>query len=279
MSKKIITKIKNLFSFIKIDFSFILIFFIAICLREVYLYFCFICFVLLHELAHFFMAKKLGYLAKNIRLSFFGATLEGLDDFTLKDEIKVILIGPLFNLFVVVLCYLSFWFYPESYNYLYEILIANLSILVFNFLPIYPLDFGRIILALLTRKHLRVKALRVTKIISFLIIFSLFIVYLISFFFEFNFTLGFVCVNLMSLLLSSSNGTSFKRELFIFHKAKLIEKGLVERNIYLNKDISHYKLFKYIDDYHFVNFIFLDERYEISNTLTEIEFYKEIGFM
>lgn len=279
MSKKIITKIKNLFSFIKIDFSFILIFFIAICLREVYLYFCFICFVLLHELAHFFMAKKLGYLAKNIRLSFFGATLEGLDDFTLKDEIKVILIGPLFNLFVVVLCYLSFWFYPESYNYLYEILIANLSILVFNFLPIYPLDFGRIILALLTRKHLRVKALRVTKIISFLFIFSLFIVYLISFFFEFNFTLGFVCVNLMSLLLSSSNGTSFKRELFIFHKAKLIEKGLVERNIYLNKDISHYKLFKYIDDYHFVNFIFLDERYEISNTLTEIEFYKEIGFM
>ncbi len=279
MSKKIITKIKNLFSFIKIDFSFILIFFIAICLKEVYLYFCFICFVLLHELAHFFMAKKLGYLAKNIRLSFFGATLEGLDDFTLKDEIKVILIGPLFNLFVVVLCYLSFWFYPESYNYLYEILIANLSILVFNFLPIYPLDFGRIILALFTRKHLRVKALRVTKIISFLIIFSLFIVYLISFFFEFNFTLGFVCVNLMSLLLSSSNGTSFKRELFIFHKAKLIEKGLVERNIYLNKDISHYKLFKYIDDYHFVNFIFLDERYEISNTLTEIEFYKEIGFM
>ena len=279
MSKKIITKIKNLFSFIKIDFSFILIFFIAICLKEVYLYFCFICFVLLHELAHFFMAKKLGYLAKNIRLSFFGATLEGLDDFTLKDEIKVILIGPLFNLFVVVLCYLSFWFYPESYNYLYEILIANLSILVFNFLPIYPLDFGRIILALLTRKHLRVKALRVTKIISFLFIFSLFIVYLISFFFEFNFTLGFVCVNLMSLLLSSSNGTSFKRELFIFHKAKLIEKGLVERNIYLNKDISHYKLFKYIDDYHFVNFIFLDERYEISNTLTEIEFYKEIGFM
>ena len=279
MSKKIITKIKNLFSFIKIDFSFILIFFIAICLKEVYLYFCFICFVLLHELAHFFMAKKLGYLAKNVRLSFFGATLEGLDDFTLKDEIKVILIGPLFNLFVVVLCYLSFWFYPESYNYLYEILIANLSILVFNFLPIYPLDFGRIILALLTRKHLRVKALRVTKIISFLFIFSLFIVYLISFFFEFNFTLGFVCVNLMSLLLSSSNGTSFKRELFIFHKAKLIEKGLVERNIYLNKDISHYKLFKYIDDYHFVNFIFLDERYEISNTLTEIEFYKEIGFM
>ena len=38
-------------------------------------------------------------------------------------------------------------------------------------------------------------------------------------------------------------------------------------------------LFKFIDDYHFINFIFINEEFEIENSLTEIEFYKKIGFM
>ena len=87
---------------------------IAIFISEVYLYFVYVAFGLLHELAHYFVAKKLGYLAKNIRLNFFGASLEGCDDFSLVDEIKIILAGPLFNFCIVVLCYLAFWFYPES---------------------------------------------------------------------------------------------------------------------------------------------------------------------
>lgn len=272
-------KIEFSFKFFKIGFSFVFIFVLAYFLDEMRLYFFFVIFVCLHELAHFFVAKKLGYMATKIHLTFFGASLEGLDDFTLNDEIKIVVVGPLFNLFVVVLCYLSFWFFPESYIYLNDVLIANLSIFLFNILPIYPLDCGRLILSFLSKKMNRKRALNLTKKISLFVIVFLFLLFLISFFFEFNFTLGFVCVNLAFLLFSSAKDTSFKRSLFAERKFKLISKGLLERNIYVSSKTSLYSLFKFIDDNHFYNFIFLDENYDIVNTLSEIEFYQAMKLL
>lgn len=225
------------------------------------------------------MAKKLGYMAKRIHLNFFGASLEGLDDFTLKDEIKIILAGPLFNLFVIVLCYLSFWFYPVSYHYLNEILLANIGILVFNFLPIFPLDFGRLILAWLTKKYQRQDALKKTRLFSLVFLSFMFVIFLVSFFFDFNFTFGFVCVNLMVLLFSEGKGTSFKREMFVQRKMKLLSKGLTERNVYVKAGMPMYSLFKFIDDYHFINFFFVDSNLDIINSLSEFEFYRANGLM
>ena len=268
--RKIISKLK----FFKIGFSFVFIFVLAIFLDEIRLYFCFVIFVCLHELSHLLVEKKLGYMASRIHLTFFGASLEGLDDFSLNDEIKIVLAGPLFNLCVVVLCYLSFWFYPESYIYLYDILVANLSIFFFNFLPVYPLDFGRILLAIFSKKYKREDALRLTKNISLVFVVLLFALFLISFFFEYNFTLGFVCFNLTYLLFSSAKDTSFKRSLFVCKKLKLISKGLLERNIYVSDKVDLYELFKYIDNSHFYNFIFVDDNYEIVNSISEIEFYQ-----
>lgn len=278
---RLIQRSKSFFkilTFLKIDFSFFIVLCFAIVLKETKSFMMYIFFLLFHELTHYFVAKKLGYMAKNIKLSFFGASLEGLDDFSLKDEIKVIFAGPFFNFVIVVLCYLSFWFNPESYNYLYEVLVVNLSILLFNLLPIFPLDMGRLILVFFTRKYVRKRALKVTKTISFGFVIVMFIVFLVSIFFEYNFMLGFVCVNLMNLLISSSKNTSFRREIFVFHKAKLLSKGLIERNIYLSKNVQLYSLFKYIDDYHFINFMFVDSDFEVVNTMSETEFYKKTGF-
>lgn len=278
-SFRLLSKIKKITTNIKIDYSFFVALIIAIFLKEIKLYLCSVIFVILHELSHFFVAKRLGYMAKKIHISFFGASLEGLDDFTLSDEINVIIAGPLFNLIIIVLCYLSFWFYPETYNYLYEILLSNIALFIFNFLPIYPLDLGRIILALFTRNNTREKALKKTKFISFIFIILMFVGFIISMFYRLNFSLGLVCINLMSLLLSSSEGTSFKRELFIFHKAKLLKKGLVEKNVYVKLNTPLYSLFKFIDDYHYFNFIFIDENFDIRNTLSEVEFYHKTGFL
>lgn len=270
-------KLKNFFTFFKIDYSFLFLFVFALVTKQTELFLWFILFLIIHELSHFFTAKKLGYMAKQIHLSFFGASLEGLDDFNLKDEIKIILAGLMFNLSIIILCFLSFWFYPESYNYLYYILLSNLSIFLFNFLPIYPLDFGRIILAFLTKKYPRKKALKMTKSLSFVFILLLFLIFLLSFAFEYNFTLGLVCINLMDMLLKSTKNTSYKREVFALHKAKLIKKGLLERNIYIDHKTPHYQLFKHIDDYHFVNFFFLDESFNITFKMSEIELYSEFG--
>lgn len=277
--KKILKQISKILSFVKIDYSFFVMIILAYFLGELKLFFVYIFFIIFHELSHFFMAKKLGYMAKNIRLSFFGASLEGLDDFCLSDEIKIIFVGPIFNFAIVVLCYLSFWFNPESYNYLNEVLMVNIAILIFNMIPVYPLDAGRLILTFLTKKFTRQKALKITKQISFIVLICLFLLFILSFFYNYNFMLGVVCVNLMNLLLKNSKNTSFKREIFIFHKAKLLKNGLIERNVYVRENVPTYSLFKHIDDYHFINFFFLNENYDVVDTMSEIEFYKKIGYM
>lgn len=272
-------KIKNCGIFFRIDFSFVLIFLLACFLNELKLYLFFVLFIFLHEMSHFFVAKKLGYCASKVRLNFFGASLEGLDDFSLNDEIKIVLAGPLLNFFVVIFCYLSFWFYPESYHYLNEILLVNWSIFLFNFLPIFPLDLGRILLAFFSKKMMRGDALKLVKTLSIVSIIFLFIIYLISFFFELNFSLGFVCVNLMILHCKSAKDTSFKRSIFVDRKFKLLVKGLIERNIYLNHKTNLASVFKYIDDYHFVNFIFLDDSLNYVYEKSELDVYKDLGFL
>lgn len=263
----------------KFDFSFFAMFVLAFLLEEFLLCFIFCVFTILHEMAHFLVAKKLGYMPAKIHLTFFGASLEGVDDFLLKDEIAVVLAGPLFNVVVIVCCYLAFWFYPESYEFLYDVLLANWSIFLFNFLPIYPLDFGRFLLAIFTKKYTRKDALLKTKKVSFVVLIFMFFLFLLSFFFTFNFSLGFVCVNLTSLMLSSSKDTSYKRQVFVSKKFERLAKGLLERTVYVKNVTPMYALFKHIDDFHFVKFVFLNEKFEQERTLSEIEFYKENGLL
>ena len=230
-------------------------------------------------MSHFFVSKKLGYLPKKIHLTFFGASLEGDDDFLLEDEIKIVLAGPMFNLCVVILCYLSFWFEPETYIYLSDILMANWSIFLFNILPIYPLDMGRLLLVIFNKKYARKIALEKTKKVSSFIVGILFAVFLVSFFFEFNFTLGFVCVNLASLLLKTSKDTSYKRQIFASKKFARIEKGLIERTVYVRENCPHYKLYKFIDEYHYFRFVFMNKNNEQVDELTAVELYQLDGLL
>lgn len=279
-NKKIkkVQKIKNKYNIFNIDLSFIFILVFALFLDEIKFYIFYILSLLLHELSHFFVSKKLGYFPKKIKLNFFGAVLEGDDDFVLKDELKIILAGPLFNFFVIIFCYLSFWFYPESYICLYDILIANWSILLFNLLPIFPLDMGRIILNALSKKYDRTKAIKKARNISLMFIFLLFFMFILSSFFTFNFSLGLTSVNLLCLLFSRCEDTSYKRQLFVDRKFKLLKKGLLERVVYVSDSLSNYSLFKFIDDNHFNKFVFLDSKYKKVKELTEIDFYYQMGF-
>ena len=149
-------KIKNKLSFFKIDISFFILLVLAYFLDSIRVYFIYVLFLLFHETSHFFIAKKLGYMPEKVHLSFFGASLEGYDDFNFYDEIKIVLAGPLFNFFVIVFCYVLFWFFPATSVELTDILTANLSILLFNVLPIYPLDMGRFCLQSFHKRKIEV---------------------------------------------------------------------------------------------------------------------------
>ncbi|MBQ7918214.1 MAG: hypothetical protein IJ310_05335 [Clostridia bacterium] len=263
--------------FVEVGFSFFLIFLLAIILEEARLYFIYILFLIFHEFSHFAVAKKLGYLPSKIKLTFFGASLEGYDDFYFADEVKIVLAGPLFNFCVVVFCYLSFWFYPESFIFFNDVLDVNLAILLFNILPVFPLDFGRFLLAVFSLKNSRNIALKRVKMISFAVLIILFCVFLVMIFYGLSLSFGLAVVNLVSLHFSSVNGTSFKRNIYLFSKQKNLKKGLKERVVYVSESAEYFKLLSRLDNSSVTRFVFVDDDFNVVKTLSEFEIMREIG--
>lgn len=138
--------------------------------------------VILHELAHAFVAKKLGYKINKFFLLPFGVQLSLEQNFIEeKDEIYVALAGPLFNIFLALLCIAVWWIEPVVFNYTKEFVLANFINGLINLMPCYPLDGGRIFVAQLSKYTERKKALNFCFIFNYVIAFLfviLFFVYL-----------------------------------------------------------------------------------------------------
>ncbi|MCT4618587.1 MAG: M50 family metallopeptidase [Marinisporobacter sp.] len=107
--------------------------------------------VLLHEGAHVFTAKLLGYTIKKIEIFPFGgvAVIEETLAMNPRDEILIASSGPIFNFLMVLIGYnLLYRFYLTSEGFTF-FMKSNLIIGVFNLFPIIPLDGGRIVRAYL----------------------------------------------------------------------------------------------------------------------------------
>ena len=272
-------KCMKYFEFVKIDYSFFLLLVLALFLDTIFTYFLYVVFIILHEICHLLVARRLGYLPKKLKLTMFGASLEGFDDFLLGDEIKIVLAGPLFNFFIVITCYLLFWFYPESYEFLNVILFVNESILFFNLLPIFPLDAGRLVLCFASMKKGRNHGLKFVKKLSLILVLLLFGVSVFSIFFVFNFALGFASINLCLLLFQSSSGTSYKREILLRRKIKRLAKGIPEKCVFVFKDYPKKLLLKFIDAEHYFTFVFVDENFKEIDRISERGLLEDLGFI
>lgn len=122
--------------------------------------------VMLHECAHAKVAKKLGYELNVIKLMPYGAALCGDASMTPRHEALIAVAGPLFNLSISLVFAALWWLVPSSYLFTQAFCCCNLYIGVFNLLPVYPLDGGRIALSLLSLKLKRGKAYFIMRIVS-----------------------------------------------------------------------------------------------------------------
>lgn len=137
--------------------------------------------MLLHELAHYAVARKLMYRCSSIEISAFGAVLYGeFDDMYPSDRIAVALAGPIVNILLAVLCGAMWWWLPESYYYTELFCMANISMALVNLLPAYPLDGGRVLTALLENKRSHTQSVTVAKNLSFVLGAVLFGVFLVG---------------------------------------------------------------------------------------------------
>ncbi len=119
----------------------------------------------IHEVGHAFAAEKLGYKLKNVCLMPYGAVISGdVSGLKLIDEIKIVIAGPLINLALGAFTLALWWIFPESYPYTELMATANFSLFFINLLPAFPLDGGRLLLALLSLKLKKKTAVRVARI-------------------------------------------------------------------------------------------------------------------
>lgn len=122
--------------------------------------------VVLHEFAHAKAAKRLGYALNEIRIMPYGAALCGSVDMRPRDEVIIAAAGPLLNLVLGLLFAAMWWLVPSSYLFTETFCKTNVYIGVFNLLPVYPMDGGRMTLAFLTLRLDRKKAYMAVRIIS-----------------------------------------------------------------------------------------------------------------
>lgn len=131
----------------------LLIFFLLGMIEEVLIAFSI---VLLHELTHFLVAYYFGFKVSKIEFFPFGGMAEysGLLEMEPWQEIKVSLVGPLFNILFAIIIYCSYYInILDTSNHLNLIFQYNVIIASVNMIPALPLDGGRVLRAILVLRY------------------------------------------------------------------------------------------------------------------------------
>ena len=159
----------------------------------------------LHEFAHAFVARRLGYNIKNIKLIPFGICLNmNSYDLVPKDEIKIALAGPIMNFILMLFTMALWWIFPSTYNYTCFFCYANFITGIFNLIPAFPLDGGRVLLSLLKQRTTSRTAIKFCKIVNIIIIICLIGIFILSCFYTINITYLLVVLCLLSGVLDNN---------------------------------------------------------------------------
>lgn len=133
-------------------FLFVAIFLLT---KQIELYGILMFFAFIHEMGHFLAGILLGLKPETLNIMPFGLSISfktNINDYNCKikkgnkislKKILIALAGPLTNLIIIIICYLL---HIQNETIIY----ANILIMLFNIIPIYPLDGGRITKEIIT---------------------------------------------------------------------------------------------------------------------------------
>jgi Zn-dependent protease len=132
--------------------------------------------VLLHEFGHALACRSVGGQANQIVLWPFGGVAYVAPPQRPGAVLWSIVAGPLVNVILLPILSVLWWYAYHSgwhsdfdiFNYVESIWTINLVLLIFNILPIYPLDGGKILYALLWFILGRARSLLVATVIGFI---------------------------------------------------------------------------------------------------------------
>lgn len=163
---------------LKIDLKIFLFLFMFLLTSQLEMYILLMLFAIIHELGHLVAGLILKFKPEEIRLTPVGLQVQ----FKVSDDeyktsrskqlsIKkaiIALAGPLINLIIVVATAAITYINLNLQNiYIFSLIIyANLLIAIFNLIPIYPMDGGRVIKEILSIIFGKKKAYKITYIVS-----------------------------------------------------------------------------------------------------------------
>lgn len=186
----------------------------------------------LHESAHALVARRLGYTLQKFSLTPFGATLSYESGLSGSDELIVTVAGPLSNLVVCLLLVASWWIFPTVYPITLALCRANLTLALYNLLPVFPFDGGRIVLSLCRDKK---KAYSVLRIVGIVLSILLAVLGIYLFFRGWNFSLPIASFCIFWVVLFPPEDARYK---IIFDQMGVFfdKKPFVRQDIYVRSD-------------------------------------------
>jgi len=200
-----------------------------------------------HELGHSICAGKAGYRLDKITLMPFGAVVSGqIHGLNLKDQIKIALAGPFTNLAIGLLFVATWWIYPDCYAYTDVVAYANFSLACVNFLPVYPLDGGRVLYSTIALKFGDRKANITCTVVGCVFITVLIALFIVSCFYTFNISLLFFSAFLLFGLFGKGRKNKYARIYTSVSKEKL-KKGMVVKRQAIEKTATVKKLISLMD--------------------------------
>ncbi|MCM8710375.1 M50 family metallopeptidase [Clostridium sp. SYSU_GA19001] len=195
--------------------------------------------VLFHESVHYFTALILGFSGFDLEILPIGArlSLKELDEASPKEDIIISLSAPIFNIVLALLFYNLYKNY--SLECTYTLYMGNLAVGLFNLLPAFPLDGGRVIRSILCFRTIYKKANELTIKFSMILgIAMLFLYMLMAFFYVRNISLAII-----ALFILYSSKKEKERIVYIImgdiikKRLKFLKSGYIE-----NKNLSiHFK--------------------------------------
>lgn len=195
---------------VKLHPSFLIVLILFIALGYTEQFFIILLVVTLHELSHLLVAVILGAKVEKIIITPIGQVgiIKDIDYLNIKKRLLIIIAGPLSN---VILFLIFNYGYPNNFIFFRQV---NLAILLFNILPIYPLDGGRICQIILSNTIGVINGYKALSLISKVINIVLFLLGIIQvILYPFN-----ISLIILSIYLHKINEKEYMYMTFNFYK-------------------------------------------------------------
>ncbi len=225
----------------------------------------------LHESAHAIVARSRGFVLKKTVLLPYGAMMSAGENFDKTSSILIGLAGPLVNIVLALILLGIWWLFPVAYSYTQKFFYCNMSLGIFNLLPVYPLDGSRVVLGVCKNRLKAIKGLRIAGITLSVILFATFIA---SFFFGLNFSIGIMA---LFLFYGATFGTNEEMYASVLDSAsKNYDIGVVKKRVKISKDAPIVRFYHHVSSSSDTVFDIVGEKGNVTVSLDERQL-KEIA--